>query len=87
MHIHNSQQTLKPRIMKQMRLIILLLFYCLSSNISSAQNEQIMWKSENKVEYTNDETAIKNLVLLKENLKARKKNENFSFRKKIIIII
>ncbi|MDA9250538.1 hypothetical protein N9P53_02270 [Flavobacteriaceae bacterium] len=71
--------------MKQMRLIILLLFYCLSSNISSAQNEQIMWKSENKVEYTNDETAIKNLVLLKENLKARKKNENFSFRKKIII--
>lgn len=85
MHIHNSQQTLKPRIMKQMRLIILLLFYCLSSNISSAQNEQIMWKSENKVEYTNDETAIKNLVLLKENLKARKKNENFSFRKKIII--
>ena len=68
--------------MKQLKLITLLLFYCLLSNIARSQNQEIMWKSVDKVEYTNDEAAIKKLVLLKRNSKAKYKNENISFKKK-----
>ncbi len=42
--------------MKQLILIPILLFYCLSSNIARAQNKQIIWKPLDKVEYTDDQT-------------------------------